>query len=171
MGDDGHHDARLHFSCVVTRLIEVIGALDAGPPVDGADEKIHLRLELSDYLPKIVSAMAIQDQQLFHTLARQRRSDVKEDGELRARIHVDGKTQIELAGVNAERNCWQRYDPGALVPGDFRCSLGDRGRLVGVSAIGQMVVVRLGRAPWENGDLEWSVFDRFPIGFGQNEWA
>ena len=88
---------------------------------------------------------------------------VGEHGGLRARVHVEAERDVELAGLHAERNGRQHDDARPGVPGPAGGLGGDVIALDGVGGVGQVVVVRLGRAPGQDGDLEAGVLTAFQL--------
>src|SRR2546422_3391611 len=73
-------------------------------PVDHAQEQGHRGLELWDHLTEVVPAVSVQDHELRHALAPERRGHVAQHQGLGARVHVETQRQVELAGVHAERS-------------------------------------------------------------------
>src|SRR2546423_15561072 len=101
---------------MIARLIEEIRTLDAGPPVDGADEEIEAWLQLADHLLEIVAAVSVQNQQLSHALTRQRCGDVGKNCQLGAGIHVDGEAKIRLAPIHSKGYRRQRHHLRSVLP-------------------------------------------------------
>ena len=128
-------------------------------------------VEATERFVRTLADVAIQNEQLFHALTRQRARHVGEHGELSARIHVDGKPKVELSRIHAKRYCRQSDHSSAFLPGELRRALGEGGRLVVVCAVREMKVVGLGRSPGKNCDLEGRVLDRLPVGFGEDKRA
>src|SRR5690242_1356335 len=99
-----HHHAGFELPCMITGLIEVRFRVDAIPPVHSANENSACRLQLANHGTKIVCSMAVENHELFYSLALERPRNVAEYGGLSARIHVDAKPNVELAGVDSIRN-------------------------------------------------------------------
>src|SRR5207249_2894761 len=58
-------------------------------PVDHAQEQGHRGLELADHLTEVVPAVSVQDHELRHALAPERRGHVAQHQRLCARVHVE----------------------------------------------------------------------------------
>ena len=147
------HDAGLELSRMVPEIGEERLRIHHLIPVDHAQEQGHRGLELSDHLTEVVPAVSVQDHELRHALAPERRGHVAQHQGLGARVHVETQRQVELAGVHAERHHGQHHHPRAPVPRDARRELCDPLGLDVVGRVGQVAVVRLARPPRQHRDL------------------
>src|SRR2546422_1462041 len=62
-------------------------------PVDHAQEQGHRGLELWDHLTEVVPAVSVQDHELRHALAPERRGHVAQHQGLGARVHVETRSE------------------------------------------------------------------------------
>jgi len=110
------HHARLELTRVVAQVGEEQLRVHDLIPVDGAKEQRDRRLQLPDDLAEVVPAVAVQDDELGDALTRQRRRQVAQHEGLGAGVQVEAKGNIELAGVDAERDDRQHDHPRAPLP-------------------------------------------------------
>src|SRR5665213_899127 len=165
------HDACLELAGVITRLVEILIRVNARPPVERAEKHARVRLQLADHLAEIISAMAIEDDELENSLALQHTREITQQRGLSARIHVQAQLDVELPGVHAEWNSRQHHYSRPGIPRDPRRLGGYRIALDDVGRVWQMVIVRFGSTPRKNRDLIVRLRDGFPGGFCQDPGA
>ena len=112
--------------------------------------------------------MPVQDHESGHALPRERLREIAQHQTLRARLHVDTERDVELPGLHAEGDRGQHDDARAAVPRQPRRLGGDVIALDHVGGIRKVIVVRLGRAPWQNGDVERRLANGLPVRLGED---
>ena len=162
VGREMEHDAGLELARMVPQVGEKRLRIHHLVPVDQAQKQRHRRLELTDHLAEVIPTVPVQNDELRHALARERRRHVAQHQRLRARIHVEAQWQIELAGVHAERDHRQHHNPCATLPRDARREARDPLGLDVVGRVRQVTVVRLARAPRQHRDLVGRVAHVLP---------
>ena len=91
--------------------------------------------------------------------------------ELRARIHVDAELDVELRRVDAERDRREHDGARTALPSARPGADRDLLCLDVVGRVRQVVVVRLGGAPRQNGDRVRRRINLLPGALGEDVWA